>query len=105
MFHYKFMVNRVNDKGLHEKQDGKTIEVDAPNEEIARSLARTKLRDWSPGQQRYHPAELMAPPTVVPDPNPSAADLDKVAEEQKVKAATVPTAQQQAAESLKGKPS
>jgi hypothetical protein len=62
MKRFKFAVNRVNDKGAHEVQSGKTIEVDAPNEEVARSLARAELREWSPGVQRFHPAELVGVP-------------------------------------------
>lgn len=93
MLRYTFAVNRVNDKGMHERQEGKTIQVDAPNEDVARSLARTKLRDWSPGQQRFHPAELMSPPAAIATPVSAAP------------AKPVETVGQQAADALKGKPS
>jgi hypothetical protein len=67
---YTFAVNKVNDLGAHEPQPDKTIEVDAPNEELARSIARVKLRDLSPGVQRFQPAELIKPPF---EPKPAAA--------------------------------
>lgn len=100
MNRYTFAVNRVNDKGVHEKQAGETVQIVAPNEEIARSMARTKLRDRSPGQQRFHPAELMAPPVAVPDPAPVPAAVSEG-----TKAPPKTTLQQEAAEALKGKPS
>lgn len=62
MKRYTFAVNRANDLGAHEFQPGVTVTVDAPNEEVARSMARTKLRDRSPGVQRFHPAELVKLP-------------------------------------------
>lgn len=72
MNRYVFAVNRVDDLGKHEHQEGKTITVDAPTEEVARSIARANLKDWSPGVQRFHPAELVVPVAPVPDPVPVA---------------------------------
>lgn len=65
MNRYTFAVNRVADNGKHEKQGDKTVSVDAPTEEIARSMARAKLKDWSPGVQRFHPADLLGVPVAL----------------------------------------
>jgi hypothetical protein len=87
MMRFQFAVNRVDDLGAHKHEDGKTISVDAVNEELARSIAREKLKDWSPGVQRFHPAELTAVPYELP-PTP-----DPVPGEQQNQGAAVPPAE------------
>jgi hypothetical protein len=59
MSRYTFAVNKVTEMGAHEPQALKTVTVNAPNEEIARSMAREELRKLTPGVQRFHPAEVL----------------------------------------------